>query len=589
MREAVNPEFPFRVVYVITSDGCDTYANMALGSMLSVRISNPGLDILAVCDQKSALTLSAKKHRLLDVCDEFITVPTPDGEPTFRHRWIKTQLYRYVEGNVLFLDADTLIRDSLAELPRLVSEVGAVANHNGAILSEQIWIDDRQVFEEMGWASNFQAYVNSGVFFFKPYQRVREFFAKWHELWLAGVSANGRLRDQPSLNCAIVLSGVKIKVLPSTFNAQLAKSWNCSSRAVVWHFYASEGDAGTLFGSLVEAANNLSLSHLRHLISRAVAMPAPWPNFGWFARRLAARVELRGSARREEWLWLHGRRKDALRFALGQLTQLRNGYWRARRIFGLSAGNDAEILYRLRRQETVLNGSKSGTFRFPWGDFEYVDPKQLRVQFEEIFIGRQYAFSSDRPDPVIIDCGGNVGLSAVWFKLNYPECRLTVYEADPDLAKISEANLKRAGFEDVLIRYEAVWVANTTVAFCKTGDDSGKIVSESSTCYPAVDISEHLPNQVDLLKLDIEGAEFQVLDKLCETQAIQRVERLICEFHLWRDKTEDLLAVLTRLKGSGMQISMKAALVPWIGLANDEAPFEAIRRNHVLMEVFAWR
>jgi FkbM family methyltransferase len=274
---------------------------------------------------------------------------------------------------------------------------------------------------------------------------------------------------------------------------------------------------------------------------------------------------------------------------LRQSTTLKKGYWRVRRILGLSARNDAEILYRLRRQGAMLNGSKTGTFRFPWGDFDYVDAEQLRVQFEEIFIGRQYAFSSDRPDPIIIDCGGNVGLSAVWFKLNYPKCRLTVYEPDPDLAKISEANLKRAGFEDVLIRLEAVWVANTTVAFYKAGNDSGKIVSESSTACPAINLSEHLPNRVDLLKLDIEGAEFPVLDKLCDTQVIQRVEKLICEFHLLRDKTDDLLAILTRLRRSGMQISMKAAVVPWIGLANDEAPFEVIQHNHVLMEVFAWR
>ncbi len=589
MRRAPNPEFPFRVVYVVTGDGYNAYGDMALVSMLSVRISNPGLGIVAVCDEKSALALRANNHRLLDVCDEFLTVPSPKGTPTFCHRWIKTQLCRHVEGNVLYLDADTLVRGSLADLPHLVSECGLVANHNGKTISEQIWTEDRQVFETMGWPSNFQTYVNSGFFFIKRCPRVRELFAAWHKLWLTGASATGRLRDQPSLNSAILLSAVELTVLPSTFNAQLAKSWNCSSQAVVWHFYASEGDGGNSFGSLVKAANNLSLSHLRPLISRAVAMPAPWPNLGWFARCLAARVELRGSASREEWLWLHGRRKDALRFALGRITKLRSGYWRARRILGLSARNDAEILYRLRRQETVLNGSKSGTFKFPWGDFEYVDPRQLRVQFEEIFIGRQYAFSADRPDPVIIDCGANVGLSAVWFKLNYPECQLTVYEADPDLAKISEANLKRAGFEDVSIRHEAVWVANTSVAFCKAGNDSGKIVSESSMSYPAVDLSEQLPNRVDLLKLDIEGAEFQVLDRLCETQAIQRVQKLICEFHVWRDKTDELLATLARIRDNGMQISIKAAAVPWIGLATDEAPFEAIQRNHVLMEVFGWR
>jgi FkbM family methyltransferase len=596
--EPVNAEFPFRVVYVVTSDGYDAYADMALVSMLSVRISNPGLGILAVCDEKSALALSGKEHRLLEVCDEMISVPTSDGEAVFRNRWIKTQLCRYVRGSVLYLDADTLVRGSLADLHHLVSELGAVANHNGATLSEQIWTEDRQVFEGMGWPSNFQAYLNSGFFFFKPCPRVHEFFAKWHELWLAGVSANGRLRDQPSFNSAIVLSGVKMKLLPSTFNAQLAKSWNCSSGAVVWHFYASEWKSGSPFSHLVNVANSLSLSRLHRLTWRALTAPAPWPNFGWFARRLAAGVDLRGTVRTEERLWLNGRRKAALRFALGKARQeltkrlLRlngRGYWSARKTLGFPVRRNAEILYWLRRQPELPKGSKTGSFRFPWGNFEYVNALELRAQFEDIFVGRQYAFSTDTSSPVIIDCGGNVGLSAVWFKLNYPSCQLTVYEADPDLAEIVQANLKRAGFEDALVRSEAVWIANEAVRFSKTGNDSGRIVSESPTSCPAIDLSERLPDYVDLLKLDIEGAEFPVVSRLCQTGAIQRVRRLICEFHVWRDKTDDLLRTLSQLRASGMQFSMKAAAVPWIGMADTGAPFEAIKRNHVLMEVFAWR
>jgi hypothetical protein len=86
-----------------------------------------------------------------------------------------------------------------------------------------------------------------------------------------------------------------------------------------WHgTYASEGEGGNSFGHLVKVANGLSLSRLRHFILRALAAPAPWPNLGWFARRLAARVELRGRVRTVEWLWLHGRRKDAVRFALAK-------------------------------------------------------------------------------------------------------------------------------------------------------------------------------------------------------------------------------------------------------------------------------
>jgi hypothetical protein len=38
-----------------------------------------------------------------------------------------------------------------------------------------------------------------------------------------------------------------------------------------------------------------------------------------------------------------------------------------------------------------------------------------------------------------------------------------------------------------------------------------------------------------------------------------------------------------------MQFSMKAATVPWLGMADTEAPFEVVKRKQVLMEVFAWR
>src|SRR5439155_4960978 len=118
------------------------------------------------------------------------------------------------------------------------------------------------------------------------------------------------------------------------------------------------------------------LSRLRHLILRALAMPAPWPNFGWLARRLAAQADLSGTVRTEERLWLDGRRKAAVRFALGkalvhpsmapwdhrepaltkkvlrlakrglrpllQLTALKNGYWSARKTLGFPVRHNAE-------------------------------------------------------------------------------------------------------------------------------------------------------------------------------------------------------------------------------------------------------
>jgi len=281
----------------------------------------------------------------------------------------------------------------------------------------------------------------------------------------------------------------------------------------------------------------------------------------------------------------------AERNTVSEGSALRRIWWRIRNALGLPPAHDAETRFRLRQRAEGRSTPawRPGSFRFWWGHVNYVHAGQLHSQFEEIFVRRQYAFASNGPDPVIVDCGGNIGLSAIWFKLTYPRCHLTVFEADSDLAQLSLENLKRAGFEDVDIHCAAVWIANEMVAFRKTGDDSGRIVWDGSVTCPAVDLSEWLPERVDLLKLDVEGAEFAVLDRLCETGTIRRVRHLICEFHVWRDKTGDLLGTLAKLRANGMQLSMTAATVPWIGRADEDAPFENVRRNHVLMEVFAWQ
>jgi FkbM family methyltransferase len=267
---------------------------------------------------------------------------------------------------------------------------------------------------------------------------------------------------------------------------------------------------------------------------------------------------------------------------------LKGFYFCFRHSLRLPPVRDREILHRLSRlRARGDNGMNS--FRFPWGDFQYVDPGQLRSQFEEIFIQRQYAFRTTNSKPVIIDCGGNVGLSAVWFKLNYPGCDLTVYEPDPDLAHAIEKNLSQAGLLGYHVHSKAVWISNGVVKFRMTGDDKGRVATGGFTEVGSVDLSEQLPSTVDLLKMDIEGAEYQVLDRLCETGAIRRVQCLVCEFHVWREKTSALLKTLSNLTANGFEIATTAAAVPWIGLAATEAPFEAVRRDQVLMEVFAWR
>ena len=209
------------LVYVVTSDGKDIFADMVLLSILSVRVSNPGVPIVALCDMKSAHALRRAKHRLLELCDQVISGDTPEGPSTFRNRWIKTQLPKYVQGPALYLDADTLVRRPLSDLMENVQTFGGVTNHHGLTMSEQIWEEDFRELEEMGWPLEFSCYFNGGVFFWRNNRDVDGFYDRWHGLWLRSAKKLGRLRDQPALNTALLQSGLQVQVLPDEYNWQV--------------------------------------------------------------------------------------------------------------------------------------------------------------------------------------------------------------------------------------------------------------------------------------------------------------------------------------------------------------------------------
>ena len=226
---------------------------------------------------------------------------------------------------------------------------------------------------------------------------------------------------------------------------------------------------------------------------------------------------------------------------------------------------------------------------YPWGQMEYLDFGQMAAQFREVFLEGSYCFHSENPEPCIIDCGGNIGMSAVWFKLAYPKCKLTVYEADPAIADILKRNIAQAKLDQVTVRNTAVWSCETSLQFDNRGNDSGRICEAGTLTVPAVDIVKELPAEVDLLKLDIEGAEYAVLDHLCDTGAIERIQAVVAEFHVWCDRIDDALCILTKLRAAGMDISLSSLPCPWIGSAASSAPFKVIGENQMLMMVYAWR
>lgn len=262
-------------------------------------------------------------------------------------------------------------------------------------------------------------------------------------------------------------------------------------------------------------------------------------------------------------------------------------YWRLKSFLGWNGKTPEEMFYRISCLPESTDITR--TIKFPWGNIEFTKRGALRSQFDEIYLNRHYACNLHSHKPVIVDCGGNIGMSAIWFRQNYPGCSLTVYEADPDLAVILKRNVDRAGFPDTTVCNSAVWTENTQLSFAAKGDDTGKIHPAGRSSVAAVDLATALPHKVDLLKLDIEGAEFQVMEHLLKTGAINRVQNLVIEFHPVRKTIGRMLQILDELAQTGMKYNFEASISPWLEPEEDVSPFEIVARNRTFLHLYAWR
>jgi len=167
----------------------------------------------------------------------------------------------------------------------------------------------------------------------------------------------------------------------------------------------------------------------------------------------------------------------------------------------------------------------------------------------EIFENGIYEYQSPEKRPLILDCGANIGLATIYFKTMYANARIVAFEPDPSIFDALEFNITSFDFRDVQLQQAAVWIENGTVDFLPEGGFSGRIErgGTGGLPVPAVRLRDWLDEPVDFLKIDIEGAEFDVVQDCADRLA--NVERMFIEYHSECDRPQrfdELLAIVRR-------------------------------------------
>jgi len=197
----------------------------------------------------------------------------------------------------------------------------------------------------------------------------------------------------------------------------------------------------------------------------------------------------------------------------------------------------------------------------------------------EIFFQRIYSFKTSSPSPLILDAGSNIGMSVLFFKHLYPRCKVIGFEPDPQTFELLQANAQRNRWEEVELHNKALHGSEGLIDFYTDPDriGSGKMstVRERfpdsanrdvrSQKIEAVRLSTFIKEEIDLLKMDVEGAEVAVISELAESGRLRLIKQMFIEFHHHLKVDENNLSrVLRPLEehGFGYQISSSSQL-PW--------------------------
>jgi len=206
------------------------------------------------------------------------------------------------------------------------------------------------------------------------------------------------------------------------------------------------------------------------------------------------------------------------------------------------------IQSRVAVRNLIING-RTINLQFPEGE----DDRQ-QWEFSHLYIDDPYGLRLLPSDlGTILDIGGNIGIFSILARHYFPNSTIASYEPNPKLASFITANTQEL---NIIVNREAIGAKSGFVNFVEhnhslngqvtTGSDGSIALTSFSTAV------QRLGNQIDLLKIDCEGGEWDILQ---DTDSLKKVRYLALEYHLLQENAKPLSWLIQFLNHQGFRIT----------------------------------
>lgn len=213
--------------------------------------------------------------------------------------------------------------------------------------------------------------------------------------------------------------------------------------------------------------------------------------------------------------------------------------------------------------------------------------------FTEIFIYTIYHFPANKPNPLIIDCGWNIGMSVLYFKYLYPQSHIVCYEPDKETFSILEKNVKANNITNVELHNKAVWWENGELEFYSFSDMKGgpgntlertQVTFPNITSYkvPVIALSSLQYPEIDFLKIDIEGTEWKLFADFDRTGFLDKVTAISLEYHYdYQSIDNSLSKILASLESNKYNVIVNANTL--VGTYISQKKYHRFDKRYVIM------